>query len=119
MALDLSCVVNIPLAVQALVVVGLVGIVAQSPGGSRVPTKTVFPLSEMMTFVAENVAMHPASQKVPMERRAWPASPGKMWAYNKVRKREHSCVCAIYVLSVGQGYLDGRGRCLFVDTCCV
>jgi hypothetical protein len=36
----------------------------------------------MITSVAVNVAMNPASQKVPIDRSACPFKPGKTWASN-------------------------------------
>jgi hypothetical protein len=52
------------------------------PGGSRFPVNTTFPFSVMITSFAVNVAMHPASQKVPIESSACPFKPGNTWASN-------------------------------------
>ena len=75
-ALERIFVANMPLAVQAVVGVFRSLTVFHNPGGSRAPTRTTLPLSDIVTAVAEKVAMHPASQKVPMDSRAWPERPG-------------------------------------------
>ena len=68
-------------------VVGLLSDVVHKPGLTRDPFKTIAPLCSMLTPVAVNVAVHPASQNCPTDSNACPAKSGNRCACNDLLGR--------------------------------
>lgn len=60
---------------------GLLGSTIQRPvDGVLVPVRTIFPAWITVMRVASKCAVHPASHRVPTDKREAPGKVGKMWA---------------------------------------